>query len=164
MIPASSLTGFQNCVMTITDFTHRIWGRLNTVQCRYNAVNFLINAHNRHPIARPWGRGMECLSSVSDLCSTVAIAVLYVTSYTRPRYNGTRLYKDVLFSVSLSSHFIMEIPIAENTVFILKRDQVSRYIIQTHKINVQCVYRITMVIYLTDILHKIIPVMHSAGS
>ena len=27
----------------------------NTVRCRYNAVNFLKNPHNRHPIARPWG-------------------------------------------------------------------------------------------------------------
>ena len=25
----------------------------NTVRCRYNAVNFLQNPHNRHPIARP---------------------------------------------------------------------------------------------------------------
>ena len=33
----------------------------DTVQCRYNAVNFLQNPHNRHPIARPWGRDMGCL-------------------------------------------------------------------------------------------------------
>ena len=33
----------------------------NTMQCRYNAVHFLPNPHNRHPIARPWGRGMGCL-------------------------------------------------------------------------------------------------------
>ena len=26
-----------------------------TVRCRYNAVNFLQNPCNRHPIARPWG-------------------------------------------------------------------------------------------------------------
>ena len=32
-----------------------------TVRCRYNAVNFLPNPHNRHPIARPWGRGMGYL-------------------------------------------------------------------------------------------------------
>ena len=25
----------------------------NTVNCRYNAVNFLPNPHNSHPIARP---------------------------------------------------------------------------------------------------------------
>ena len=35
---------------------------LSTVRCRYNAVNFLLpNPHNRHPIARPWGRAMGCL-------------------------------------------------------------------------------------------------------
>ena len=27
-----------------------------TVRCRYNAVNFISNPQNRHPIARPWGR------------------------------------------------------------------------------------------------------------
>ena len=26
---------------------------LNTVRCRFNAINFLRNPHNRHPIARP---------------------------------------------------------------------------------------------------------------
>ena len=33
----------------------------NTVQCHYNAVNFLTNIHKRHHIARPLGRGMRCL-------------------------------------------------------------------------------------------------------
>ena len=33
----------------------------NTVRCRYNAVNFLQNPHNIHPIAHPWGRGMGCI-------------------------------------------------------------------------------------------------------
>ena len=32
-----------------------------TVRCRYKAVNFLQNLHNRHPITLPWGRGKECL-------------------------------------------------------------------------------------------------------
>ena len=32
-----------------------------TVRCRYNAVNFLQNPLNRHPIARSWGRDMGCL-------------------------------------------------------------------------------------------------------
>ena len=31
---------------------------MDTVRCRYNAINFVQNPHNRHPIARPWGRGM----------------------------------------------------------------------------------------------------------
>ena len=34
---------------------------LNTVQCRYNAVNFHPNPHKRHPIAHPWERDMGCL-------------------------------------------------------------------------------------------------------
>ena len=29
-----------------------------TVQCHYNAVNFLENRHTRHPIANPLGPGM----------------------------------------------------------------------------------------------------------
>ena len=32
-----------------------------TMRCRYNAVNFLQNYHNGHPIARPWGRGIRCI-------------------------------------------------------------------------------------------------------
>ena len=34
---------------------------LNTVRCRYNAVNFRQTHDNRQPIVRPWGRGMECM-------------------------------------------------------------------------------------------------------
>ena len=33
---------------------------INTVRCRYNAVNFLSNPHIIHPIARPLGRTMGC--------------------------------------------------------------------------------------------------------
>ena len=29
-------------------------------RCRCNMVNFFHNPHNRHPIARPWGRDMGC--------------------------------------------------------------------------------------------------------
>ena len=49
-----------------------------TVRCRYNAVNFLHNPHDRHPIARPWGRAMGCLSVViliSNLLSVTIVAV-----------------------------------------------------------------------------------------
>ena len=28
---------------------------LNTVQCCYNAISFLLNPHNGHPITHPWG-------------------------------------------------------------------------------------------------------------
>ena len=31
------------------------------MQYHYNTVNFISNPHNRHPIAHPWGWGMECL-------------------------------------------------------------------------------------------------------
>ena len=33
----------------------------NTVRCRYNAVKFFKNPHNRHPLARPWSQDMGCL-------------------------------------------------------------------------------------------------------
>ena len=55
-----------------------------TVRCRYNAVNFQQNSHNRHPITRPWGRGMGCLLWVESLvkfcpsrCSAVYNTVFY---------------------------------------------------------------------------------------
>ena len=40
------------------------WGIKNipyTVRCRYKAVNFIQNPHNKHPISRPWGRDVGCL-------------------------------------------------------------------------------------------------------
>ena len=40
---------------------NRFYCILNTVWCRYNAVNFLQIPHKKHPIARPWGRDMRCL-------------------------------------------------------------------------------------------------------
>ena len=39
----------------------------NTVRCRYNAVNCLTNIHERHPIARPLGRGMGYLLWIQHL-------------------------------------------------------------------------------------------------
>ena len=33
----------------------------DTVQCRYNAANFLPNSRKGHAIARPLGRDMVCL-------------------------------------------------------------------------------------------------------
>ena len=39
----------------------------NTVRCRYNAVNFLINIHKGHSIARPLGRGMGCILWIQHL-------------------------------------------------------------------------------------------------
>ena len=43
------------------------WGYLYTVRYRYNAVNFFKNIHERHPIARPLGRGMGCFLLVQPL-------------------------------------------------------------------------------------------------
>ena len=39
----------------------------STARCRYNAVNFLQNSHEKPPIARPVGRGMGCLLWVQPL-------------------------------------------------------------------------------------------------
>ena len=65
------------------------------VRCRYNEVNFLLNPHQRHPIARPLGQDMGYIfgESNSDLNSTSVTAMMHLISwYTGPRYNGTRLY------------------------------------------------------------------------
>ena len=42
-----------------------------TARCRHNAVNLLTNTHNRHPIARPWGRGMGCLLWLQTLMNVI---------------------------------------------------------------------------------------------
>ena len=53
--------------------------KIYTVWCHYNAANLLQNPHNRHPIARPWGRDMGCLLWVwnSDLYSASVSTVKY---------------------------------------------------------------------------------------
>ena len=51
------------------------------MRCRYNAVNFLQNSHNGHPIARPWGRAMGCVLWVWSL-----IYVLLLPSQRRMSY------------------------------------------------------------------------------
>ena len=58
--------------------TSKIW---NTVQRRYNAVNFLPNPHKIHPIARPLGRGMVC-----NLCFDTLIYILLQSTQCRIRY------------------------------------------------------------------------------
>ena len=63
-----------------------------TLRCRYNAVNFLPNPHNGHPLARPSGL-MSFVNLNFDSYSASVNAVLYDTScYTGPGYNGTRLH------------------------------------------------------------------------
>ena len=67
-----------------------------TVRCLYNVVNFFINIHKRHPIARLLGRGMGCLLWIQCLIhwySAARPAIIYAISYYfGPRYNGTQLY------------------------------------------------------------------------
>ena len=63
----------------------------HTVGCRYNAINFLQNPHNRHPIARTWGRAMRCLLWLQIQTRYVSVfAVIHTTLfYVWPPYNGT---------------------------------------------------------------------------
>ena len=70
---------------------------VNTMWCRYNAVNFIPNSCKRHPIARPLGWGMECLLWIqSNLYSAPAPAVMYaIICYIGPHYKGTWLYFDL---------------------------------------------------------------------
>ena len=72
--------------------------KLSTVQCHYNAVNFLTNIHQRHPIARPSGRGMgvSFVGPAPDWHSAWVPTIIYAIShYSGPRYNGS-LTKGVL--------------------------------------------------------------------
>ena len=59
-IPITKTQWFHHCVIFIVGIHIQL-------RCRYNAVNFLQNYHNRHPIARPWGRGMGGLLWVWNL-------------------------------------------------------------------------------------------------
>ena len=43
------------------------------VQCRYNAVDFLKNTRNKHPITHQIGRAMGCLLRVQSLCSACTL-------------------------------------------------------------------------------------------
>ena len=54
---------------------------LNTVRCRYNAVYFLQNPHNRHPIARPWGRAMRYLLWIQTVTYVLSQSLLYCIQY-----------------------------------------------------------------------------------
>ena len=66
----------------------------HTVRCRYNAVNIVKNIHERHPIARPLGRGMgvSFVNPASGSYSARVPVIIYAISYyIGPRYNGTRL-------------------------------------------------------------------------
>ena len=52
------------------DLVWACWEIICTVQCVYNAVNFLPNHHKVHPIARPLGRDMGCILWVKTVIYT----------------------------------------------------------------------------------------------
>ena len=58
--------------------THRDIINIYTVRYRYNAVNFMKNSHNRHPIARLWGRGLLWVWSLITFCCSHRSAVYNV--------------------------------------------------------------------------------------
>ena len=53
----------------------------NTVRCHYNTVSVLQNIHNRHPIARPWGRAMGCLLLVQALINVLPWSLQWCMHY-----------------------------------------------------------------------------------
>ena len=67
----------------------------NTMRCRYNAVKFLRNPHNRHSICPPVsvGYGVSLVSTISDVYSVPATLSMFTMScYIGARCGGTRLY------------------------------------------------------------------------
>ena len=68
----------------------------------YNALNFLLSLHNRHPRSLPVrvSYGVSLVSLNFKWCSATVVAVLYAISrYTGPCYNGTHLYMVLFCSV-----------------------------------------------------------------
>ena len=66
------------------------------MRCRYNAVNFLPNPHNRHPIACLWGRDMGCplwmITLIYVLLQSLTVVMCATSCYIGLRYNGTWRY------------------------------------------------------------------------
>ena len=52
-----------------------------TVETLYNTINFCWNTHKRHSIARPKGRGMECLLWVQRATYCVDLSILSSIKY-----------------------------------------------------------------------------------
>ena len=57
------------------------YGQYAKIQCRCNAVNFLQNIHEWHPIARPSGRAMGCLLWVQPLINILPQFLQWCVSY-----------------------------------------------------------------------------------
>ena len=66
------------------------------MRCRYNAVNFLPNPHNRHPIACLWGRDMGCplwmITLIYVLLQSLTVVMCATSCYIGLCYNGTWRY------------------------------------------------------------------------
>ena len=66
LTPSAGLPEWSNTWAMVWDaslskrFKSRACKQLNTVRCRYNAVDFLPISHNGHAMARPGGPGMGC--------------------------------------------------------------------------------------------------------
>ena len=82
IIHIHSVRGTQNPLSKIS--RHSYTGRY-----RYIVVNFLTNPHIIHTIARQRGR----VSSLSDLCSAVATAVLHVISWWRHSTVAAKVFR-----------------------------------------------------------------------
>ena len=74
-------------------------------QCRYSAVSFLPNPHNRHTMAT---YGVSFVNTNFDVCSASVTEVLYAISCCiGPPYNGTQLYLVFGWTVSLQPECLM---------------------------------------------------------
>ena len=56
---------------------------VNTVQCRYNVVNFFTNIHKRHLTAGPLGWSMGCLLPIQYVIDSLSqlLWFFYIISY-----------------------------------------------------------------------------------
>ena len=75
---------------------HTKW---DTVQYHYDAINFLLNPHKRHLIARPWGMG--CLLWVQTLNNVLPQFLLFfyaISCYVALHYKSTQLYWVINFN------------------------------------------------------------------
>ena len=75
-------------IRSLSTFLGKLFPFLITVRCRYNAVNFLQNIHER---ATNW-KGEAFVGSDSDWYSAPLPAMIWaIPCYIGPRYNGNRL-------------------------------------------------------------------------
>ena len=70
--------------------------------CGYHAVDFLLNSHNRHPIARPLRRFMGCF------CENKLGSVYYLSNYSKYRKNYKTNFDRVIGSRIYIAYFARE--------------------------------------------------------